>query len=61
VLAREAACHTQLGRQDEVRVKLADVLRLKPDFRISAVKPLYRDARDAEHIFEGMRKAGLPE
>jgi adenylate cyclase len=60
LLAHEAACYAQLGRQDEARVRVADVLRLKPDFRISTVKPFYRDARDAEHVFEGMRKAGLP-
>jgi TolB-like protein/DNA-binding SARP family transcriptional activator len=61
LLAREAACYAQLGRQEEARVRVADVLRLKPDFRISTVKPFYRDARDAEHVFAGMRKAGLPE
>jgi len=60
LLAHEAACYAQLGRQDEARVRVADVLRLKPDFRISSMKPFYRDARHAEHIFEGMRKAGLP-
>lgn len=60
VLAREAACYAQLGRRDEAHARVTDVLRLKPEFRISAVKPFYRNARDAEHVFEGMRNAGLP-
>jgi adenylate cyclase len=61
LLAREAACYAQLGKQNEARAKAAEALRLKPDLRISAVKLFYRDVQDAEHVFEGLRKAGLPE
>jgi adenylate cyclase len=60
-LAREAACYAQLGRIDEARGRAAEALRMKPDFRISAVKLSYKNPEDAEHLFEGVRKAGLPD
>jgi TolB-like protein/DNA-binding SARP family transcriptional activator len=61
LLALEAACCAQLGRHGEARATAAEVLRLKPAFRISAVKWAHKNPEDSEHIFEGMRKAGLPE
>ena len=60
-LARLAACYAQLGRLEEARVQVAEVLRLDPDFRLSNVKLFYRNPADAEISFEGMRKAGLPD
>ncbi len=60
-LARMAACQAQLGRHEEARALTAEVLRRKPDFRISAVKLLYRNPADAAHALDGLRKAGLPE
>ena len=60
-LARMAACLAQLGRLDEARALSAEVLRRKPDFHLSAVKLIYRNPADAEHMLEGLRKAGLPE
>ncbi|MBL8893392.1 MAG: tetratricopeptide repeat protein [Rhizobiales bacterium] len=59
-LARMAACHAQLGRLEEAKNLVAEVLRRKPDFRLSAIKLKYRDEADAEHVLDGMRKAGLP-
>jgi adenylate cyclase len=59
--ARLAACYAQLGRLKEAQEQAAEVLRLKPDFHLSAENLQYRDPADAEHVFEGMRKAGLPE
>jgi TolB-like protein len=59
-LARMAACHAQLGRMEEARSLVAEVLRRKPDFRLSAIKLRYRNDADAEHVLDGMRKAGLP-
>jgi adenylate cyclase len=59
--ARLAACYAQLGRLDEARAQTVEALRLKPDFRLSAVKLYYKNPADAEHVFDGMRKAGLPE
>jgi adenylate cyclase len=60
-LARLAACHAQLGRLDEARALVAEVLRLQPDFRISTLKLLYRNAADTEDTLAGLRKAGLPD
>jgi len=60
-LARLAACYAQLGRLEEARAQAAEVLRLAPDFRLSAVKLRYKHPADVEHVLEGMRKAGLPE
>jgi adenylate cyclase len=59
--ARMAACYAQLGRLDEAHAQANEALRLKPDFRLSAVKLFYKNPADAEHVLEGMRKAGLPE
>jgi adenylate cyclase len=59
--ARLAGCYAQLGRLEEARTQAVEVLRLKPDFRLSAVKLYYKNPADAEHVLEGMRKAGLPE
>jgi adenylate cyclase len=60
-LARVAACYAQLGRLDEARAQAEVVLHLNPDFHISEVTLPYKNPADAEHVFEGMRKAGLPE
>jgi adenylate cyclase len=60
-MARAAACLAQLGRLDEARQQAIEVLRLKPDFHLSAEKLAYKNPSDAEHVIEGMRKAGLPE
>ena len=55
--ARAAACLAQLGRANEARLEVAEVLRLKPDFRLSTEKLTYKNSSDSEHVFEGMRKA----
>jgi TolB-like protein/class 3 adenylate cyclase/Flp pilus assembly protein TadD len=60
-LARKAACYAQAGRTDEARALAAEILQLKPDFHLSGVTLGYKNPADAEHVFEGMRKAGLPE
>jgi adenylate cyclase len=59
--ARDAACLSQLGRLNEARAVAAEVLRLKPGFRISAEMPIYRRDEDVDHMREALRKAGLPE
>jgi adenylate cyclase len=61
LFARMAACCGQLGRPDEAQPLIREVLRLKPNFRISTEKLAYKHAADVEHVIEGMRKAGLPE
>ena len=60
-LAKEAACLAQLGRLDEARALTAEVLRRKPDFSVQVELPHYRYPEDAEHLREGLLKAGLPE
>ena len=59
--ARVAACHAQLGQFAEAHLHAAEVLRLKPDFHLSDERLRYKNPADAEHVFEGLRKAGLPE
>jgi adenylate cyclase len=60
-MARLAACYAQLGRLDEARSQAAEVLRIDPMFRISGGPLSYKDRTDAEHVLDGMRKAGLPD
>jgi TolB-like protein len=61
VVARAAACLAQLGRLEEARAQAAEVLRLKPDLHLATERLSYKNPADAEHVREGMRKAGLPE
>jgi adenylate cyclase len=59
-----AANLAQLGRLDEARAESAEVLRIDPKFTIDGTSRrlfLYKRPEDAEHIFDGLRKAGLPE
>lgn len=60
-MGREAACLAQLGRLDEARAQAAEVLRRKPGFSVRAEMPHYRYPADAEHLREGLLKAGFPE
>jgi TolB-like protein/Flp pilus assembly protein TadD len=60
-LARLAACCAQLGRMKEARAYAAEALRLKPDLCLSSADLPYKNSADADHVFEGMRKAGVPE
>jgi hypothetical protein len=46
---------------EEANSATAGVLRLKPDFSAASLRHVGWDARDVEHLREGMRKAGLPE
>jgi len=61
VRARLAACYAWLGRMEEARIEVAEVLRQNPDFHLSGVRLSYKNSADTAHIFDGMRKAGLPE
>jgi TolB-like protein/cytochrome c-type biogenesis protein CcmH/NrfG len=55
-----AACAAQMGRTEEAAAAAAEAHRLRPDFSLARQR-LSRWNADAEHIIEGMRKAGLPE
>jgi adenylate cyclase len=59
-----AANLAQLGRLDEARAEAAEALRLDPKYTIDGTQrrlALYKRPEDAEHLFDGLRKAGLPE
>jgi adenylate cyclase len=59
-----AAGLAQLGRLDEAHAEAAEVLRIDPRFTIDGTQrrqALFKRAGDAEHLLDGLRKAGLPE
>ena len=59
-----AANLAQLGRLDEARAEAAEVLRIDPKYTIDGTQrrlALFKRPEDAEHLFDGLRKAGLPE
>ena len=58
-----ASAYAQLGQFEEARGEAAEVLRINPGFTIENYKRLavYKHAKDWEHRFDGLRKAGLPE
>ena len=60
---RLAATYGQLGQLADARDEAAEVLRMEPAFTIGKWKrtAVYKKAEDAGHLFEGLRKAGLPE
>ena len=59
-----AACLAQLGRLDEARAEAAEVLRIDRNYTIDGTQrrvSLFKRPEDAEHLFDALRKAGLPE
>jgi adenylate cyclase len=59
-----AAAYAQLGQMEEARVEVAEVLRIEPNYTIDGTqKRLYgfKFPKNADHFFDGLRKAGLPE
>jgi tetratricopeptide (TPR) repeat protein len=59
-----AATYAQLGKFDLAREEAAAVLQIEPDYTIRGMAKHfspYRRSADAEHLFEGLLKAGLPE
>jgi adenylate cyclase len=56
-----AAAYAQLELLAEARSEAAEVLRIEPDFNIGKWKcsAVYRTPDHAEHLFDGLRKAGL--
>ena len=59
--SRIAACYAQMNRMEEAATAAAEVLRQEPNFSISRRRLHMWGEAEAEHIREGMRKAGLPE
>ncbi len=57
-----AACYGQLDRNEEAKAEAAQVLVMKPDLTAKSFAEalFYKNQADRDHIFEGLRKAGLP-
>ena len=58
-----AAAYAQLGRLSEARAAADEVRRIEPHFTIERWKrtAVYKRPEDAQRLFDGIRKAGLPE
>jgi adenylate cyclase len=58
-----AAAYAELGRLSEAHAAADEVRRIEPHFRIERWKrtAVYKRPEDAERLFDGIRKAGLPE
>jgi adenylate cyclase len=59
-----AATYARLGQLEEARAAVAEVLRIQPDFTIGGTARWtmpFKSAQDGEHLFEGLRMAGVPE
>jgi len=59
-----AASYAQLGNIGDARAEASEVLRIEPKWTIKGTQARYsifKRAEDAEHFFDGLRKAGLPE
>ena len=58
-----AANLAQLGQPDEASAEVAEILRIDPKYTIDGTQRRLRFKRpeDAEHLFYGLRKAGVPE
>ena len=59
-----AVTYAQLGRLDDARAEAAEVLRIDPGCSIQGKMAriyVFRRPEDAEHLRDGLRKAGLPD
>ena len=62
--AWSAATYAQSGHQEAARREVAEIIRIDPKHTVGRYYrrvPPYKFASDAEHLFDGLRKAGLPE
>jgi len=60
ILSRIAACQAQMGQTEAAAATVSEVLRLRPDFSLGKLRLNGWRPAEADHIREGMRKAGLP-
>jgi len=59
-----AASYALLGFQKEAKREVAEILRHDPNHTIDGYyrrAAPYKRASDAKHLFDGLRKAGLPQ
>jgi adenylate cyclase len=58
-----AATHAQMGQAKQADRQVAEVLRIEPTYKIDGTPKrimVFKNPEDADHFFEGLRKAGLP-
>jgi adenylate cyclase len=57
-----AASYAMLGRVDDARAKLAEVLQVKPSYALDqlAMAEPFQSPADLDHFLSAMRRAGLP-
>ena len=58
-----AVVHNELGREEEARAEVAEVLRISPRASLEGQRERmpFKDQAVLERHLEGLRKAGLPE
>ena len=59
-----AATYAKVGQLEDAREEAAAVLEIQPNYTIQGMAKHFspfRRPEDAEHLFEGLRKAGLPD
>jgi tetratricopeptide (TPR) repeat protein len=58
-----AASLAKMGQLQAARAEAAETLRLAPNFTISRFRPLFglKYPQHEQHLFNGLRQAGLPE
>jgi adenylate cyclase len=56
-----AAIYSELGREEEARAEVAEILRISPNFSLEVLRQRlpYKDPADLERFLDGLRKAGL--
>src|SRR6266446_2681555 len=58
-----AATYAQLNQTEQAHQEVVEVLRIEPAYRIDTTPKrimVFKNTGDADHFFEGLRKAGLP-
>jgi len=59
-----AASYSSLGREEEARVEIAEILKIRPKFSLEYMatkSTYYKNRADLERLIAALRKAGLPE
>ena len=54
-----AAAYAQLGRIEDAKLSVQEVLRRHPFFEVNSYGTIFRNQSDRKHLREGLRKAGL--
>ena len=54
-----ASVYVELGREEEARAQVAEILRRNPNFSTEGLLSTYKDQAHAERLRNALRKAGL--